>query len=137
MTSDPTAFDQQHDQTPPTQFVPDVPEMIAKFPFPETESPIQSVRELDPLDIGDQEENSDRVRESFDASEPTEFTGMQYSTPEPPEGYIAPQFDRLVAMDDFVGDDLDALFAELSEAAPGQSADIAVWCPWLVNAATG
>jgi hypothetical protein len=148
MTNDQPAFDPMEEQTSPTQFLPEQAEMPDELPTAKSEYPIRLKIEFDPLELGGAENFSDsdpEVEETFAVLEPEAMVAVPMELLETPEGYTAPQFEDFHATDDLnrfdsaaeTHDDLDALFAELADSASGQSADVAVWCPWLVDAAHG
>ena len=145
MTIDQPAFDPMEEQTSPTQFVPEPPEMPDELPTAKAEFPILLKIEFDPLELGGAEDfnhNAPEAEEVFAVYEPEDTVAVPMEFLETPEGYTAPQFDDFYLTDDVnsfdataeTNHDLDALFAELSDSASGQSADVAVWCPWLVDA---
>lgn len=136
MTNDQPAFESIDEQTPPSQYVPEPPDTIEEPPYTEPQYPIHLKIEFDPLELGDAPDFSDsdqRFESIFDAAEHNEVVVVPMEFLETPDGYSAPHFEDAVAAAVDSDTDLDALFSELSETASGQSADIAVWCPWLIN----
>lgn len=148
MTIDQPAFDPMEEQTSATQFVPEPPQMSDELPTAEAEYPIYLKIEFDPAEFGGAEDFDDanvsdaKVEQNFAFQQTEDITAVPMGLLETPEGYAAPQFEDSHATDDAnnfdstaeTSHDLDSLFAELAETASGQSAEIAVWCPWLIDA---
>ncbi|MFO0999438.1 MAG: hypothetical protein U0936_03810 [Planctomycetaceae bacterium] len=136
MTSDSSELDPADERDLWTQSETEPSELIEELPVTEFPYLGTSKMELDPLELGGPDDFRDQVSkidsgfEEFgfhdDVVRPMEFL-------ETPEGYTSPHFDDSSSQPD-VDHDLDALFEGLAETASGQSADIAVWCPWLINA---
>ncbi|HQX49693.1 MAG TPA: hypothetical protein PLR25_07280 [Planctomycetaceae bacterium] len=135
MTDDQPAFEPIDEQTPPSQYVPEPPDMLEELPYTEPQYPIHLKMEFDPLELGDAQdfsESDQRIDTIFNAAEHEETVVVPMEFLETPDGYSAPRFEDSEAAVDSDAD-LDTLFSELSETASGQSVDIAVWCPWLID----
>ena len=135
MTSEPSELDPMDETAFLTQSEIEPSESLEELPITELPYPSTSKIELDPLELGDADDFSDhelKIESNFDALEFDDTVVIPIELLETPEGYTAPQFD---SFDSSAEDqNLDALFAELAETASGQSSDIAVWCPWLMDA---
>ncbi len=139
MTNDQPEFEPLDEHTLPSHFVPEPPDMIEELPITEPQYPVHLKIEFDPLELGHAQDFSDsdqRFESTSNSFEHADAVVSPMEFLETPDGYAAPEFESFDSVDDF-NQDLDALFSELSETASGQSADIAVWCPWLVDASLG
>ena len=135
MTSEPSELDPTEETTFLTQAETEPSESLKELLITELPYPSTSTIELDPLELGDADDFSDhelKIESNFDALESDDTVVTPIELLETPEGYTAPQFDSFDSSAD--DQNLDALFAELAETASGQSAEIAVWCPWLIAA---
>lgn len=136
MTNHLPADDSVNDHSPPTRFLPEPPESSDEQTVSRSEYPRRLTMEFDPLDLGGPvEDETESLAASRDSSLATSEESMALLTAEleAPEGYSPPRFDAaLKSVEE--NTELDTVFAELTAAPLGQSADIAVWCPWISGA---
>jgi len=134
MTNNEAPYGSMDEETQQSQIVPESPEAIDDFAEPLPQYPIHLANEFEIGERGDAEAADDHntwtqeVRQVVDAPEPVVLPMAILDTP---DGYTAPEFETSASE---VAQDLDALFAEIAETSIGQSAEVAVWCPWLATA---